>query len=170
MDIRSDADWDDIKNEYVTTTISTRVLAKKRAVPYSTLRSRAAKEKWYALKEQYRRDVGTKQIAAAQKQAANYHVKLYDIAYKVATQLETLVDSGDMVSLGLKPRDVTGALKDLADVLHLRSDADMREQEARIRKLQRDAEQAQTESTKQLVIRIDPGSDNSEEVPQAWLE
>lgn len=49
---------------------------------------------------------------------------------------------------GLK--QLTGVLKDLKDVLMLRSDADSREQEMRIAKLQRDLDQAQ----RQECIRV----------------
>ena len=68
---------------------------------------------------------------------------LYDLAYKVAQQLTDLVEGNDIVTLisaGVKPRDITGAIKDLEDALHVKSAADLKEQEARIRKLQKEAE------------------------------
>ena len=57
---------------------------------------------------------------------------------------QTLVgEKGTVDRGGLK--QLTGVLKDLKDVLMLRSDADSREQEMRIARLQRDLDQAQSQ-------------------------
>lgn len=44
-----------------------------------------------------------------------------------------------MAAKGVKPRDITGAIKDLEDALHIKSEADIREQAARIKKMEKDA-------------------------------
>ena len=54
-------------------------------------------------------------------------------------------------------RQITGALKDLKDVQMIRSDADMREQEARIRNLQRQADEAGG-SKEPIRVIIDDGA------------
>ncbi len=46
-----------------------------------------------------------------------------------------------MAKAGLKPRDITGAIKDIEDILHIKSEADMREQEARIKNLQKQVDE-----------------------------
>ena len=40
------ADWDKIKNEYITTNISQRAISQKYGVSFNTLKERAAKEQW----------------------------------------------------------------------------------------------------------------------------
>lgn len=60
------ADWVAIKSEYINTTISTRDLAEKYEVSYSTLRKKAEKESWSKLRKEQGRKVGAK---VAQKTA-----------------------------------------------------------------------------------------------------
>ena len=136
-------DWNAIKREYVTTDISYRKLCEKHKVPFGTLKRKASAEEWLAERERYRHRVDTKSLAKAEAKATDYKSMLYDLAYKVAQQLSDLVEGNDIVTLisaGVKPRDITGAIKDLEDALHVKSAADLKEQEARIKKLQKEAE------------------------------
>ena len=57
----------------------------------------------------------------------------------------------ELAAAGIKPRDITGAIKDLEDILHVKSAADLQEQEARIAKLRREAEGDTTESVKIVI-------------------
>ena len=59
-----------------------------------------------------------------------------------------------LISAGVKPRDITGAIKDLEDALHVKSAADLREQEARIKKLQKEAEGTDA-AEKNIEVKID---------------
>ena len=43
--------------------------------------------------------------------------------------------------MGIKPRDITGAIKDLEDALHIKSVSDVKEQEARIAKLRKEVKE-----------------------------
>lgn len=134
--------WDNIKREYITGTISYRELAKKHGISFSALKHNAISGGWYAQRERYRNNVDTKAIEKAVEKSTEYKSALYDLAYKVANQLTELVCDNDistLLGLGLKPRDITGAIKDLEDALHVKSAADLREQEARIKKLQKEA-------------------------------
>ena len=139
----ADVDWNKIKAEYVTTKISQQKLAAKYGVPYITIRRRAEKEKWIELRANSEQRVSEKAIAKAEKQKVDYKSVLYDLAYSMAqklTDFSTKYTLDEMVALGIKPRDITGAIKDLEDSLHIKSEADLREQEARIDKLRREAE------------------------------
>lgn len=135
-------DWDELKREYVTTNISYRKLAAKYNVEFNSLQYQAAKFKWHEERLQFRDKINTKSLKKAENKAADYKSVLYDLAYKVAQQLSDMAQKYDMETLiakGIKPRDITGAIKDLEDALHVKSDSDIKEQEARIKKLQRDA-------------------------------
>lgn len=94
-------------------------------------------------REEYNNKIVDRAAAKSGLKMADFRAKLYALAYKVASQLEETIDNytpAEMATMGLKPRDLTGALKDLSDVMHIKSEADAREQEARIRKLRHDVE------------------------------
>ena len=134
-------DWDKLKREYVTTDISQRKLAKKYDIPYSNLSRMATKDKWSDARTQFKSRVNAKSLAKAEAKATDYKSFLYDIAQLIAP--------------GVKPKDITGAIKELEDALHVKSSEDLREQEARIDKLRKEAEGTQTD--KEITVKIDPG-------------
>lgn len=136
-------DWNPIRLEYITTSITYKALAEKHGVPYKTLSNLAVQEKWKKSREEYNNKIVDRAAAKSGLKMADFRAKLYALAYKVASQLEETIDNytpAEMATMGLKPRDLTGALKDLSDVMHIKSEADAREQEARIRKLRHDVE------------------------------
>ena len=147
-------DWDKIKTEYITTKTSYRKLASKYDVPLRTLTHRGKTEKWVEMREQHCSNVMTKTLKEAEDKAVDYKSTLYDLAYKVAQDLvkfTTDYSISELVSLGVKPKDITGAIKDLEDVLHVKSEADLREQEARIANLQRQAA-ASEDTSKEITV------------------
>ena len=139
----ADIDWKAIQAEYVTTNTSYRKLAAKYSIPLSTIRDRATNGKWTELRAQSRLKVVTKSIEKAEAKEIDCKTILYDLALSMARKLTDFVDTHtvlEMAVLQIKPRDITGAIKDLQDSLHIKSERDLREQEARIKKLQKDAE------------------------------
>ena len=137
-------DWKKIKTEYITTNTSYRKLAKQYDIPFNTLQCRAKKEKWVELRKQYQDNIVTKSVEKAEENAIDYKSDLYDLAYKVATQLKDMINENtisDLVAMGIKPRDITGAIKDLEDALHIKSMSDIKEQEARIAKLRKEVKE-----------------------------
>lgn len=83
--------WAKLKAEYCTTNISMRELAKKYNVPYSTINSRAMREKWTGQREECLKDIN----AEVEKQVLQKAVK-HEIDRKVKTnELHTeLYDKG----------------------------------------------------------------------------
>lgn len=157
-------DWDAIKNEYITTRISQRALAAKHGVSYNTMRKRAEPGRWKEEREKYYRKANAKALAKAESKAAEYKNRIYDLANKMAEQLEELIYSEGVGVGGLKPRDLTGALKDIADILDVKSEAAIREQEARIAKLEAEAKRTtDVDVGREIVVHIDGGS-------QEWSE
>lgn len=137
-------DWKKIKTEYITTNTSYRKLAKNYDIPFNTLQCRAKKEKWVELRKQHQDNIVTKSVEKAEENAIDYKSDLYDLAYKVATQLKDMINENtisDLVAMGIKPRDITGAIKDLEDALHIKSVSDVKEQEARIAKLRKEVKE-----------------------------
>ena len=147
-------DWKKVKTEYITTTISYRKLAEKHDIPFNTLQCRAKKEKWVELRQRHQDNIVAKSVEKAEESAVDYKSSIYDLAYKVAMQLNEMTDNktiSELVKIGIKPRDITGAIKDLEDALHIKSMADMREQEARIANLQK---QAVDDAPKEITVHI----------------
>lgn len=147
-------DWNKIKTEYITTSISYRKLAEKYETPFNTLQCRARKEKWVELRKKHQDKIVTKSVARAESRAVDYKSTLYDLAFKVAKQLSDMTDEmsiSQLSAMGIKPRDITGAIKDLEDALHVKSESDLKEQEARIAKLRKEAE---TESKDDMTIQV----------------
>lgn len=140
-------DWNKIKTEYITTNTSYRELCKKYNIAPTTLYNQGKRGEWVKLREQHRSGIVAKAAKEAEKKAVNYKSVLYELAYKMALQLKDMAEEHtlqDLTMMGIKPRDITGAIKDLEDALHVKSEADLREQEARIAKLRKDAEAEDT--------------------------
>lgn len=152
-------DWDELKREYVTTNISYRKLAAKYDVDFNSLQYQARKFNWYQERLQFRDKINTKSLEIAQEKATDYKSVLYDLAYKVAQQLSDMTEKfgiEKLVKMGIKPRDITGAIKDLEDTLHIKSEIDLKEQEARIKKLQRDTSIEENNDNRYGVLILPP--------------
>lgn len=157
-----EADWNTIRTEYFTTDTSYTKLSEKYGVPRGTIADRAAREHWTELREKSQDKIRTKTLRKAESKAADYQTQLYALAIKVASQICEMTDKASMeqlIAAGIKPRDITGAIKDLKDALNIRSEADIREQEARIANLRRQADEA--EQSKDITVTI-AGQDLSE--------
>ena len=148
-------DWNALKTEYITTSISYRKLAEKHNISFDTLKYQAKTDKWYQARQEFRHNVTTKSLAEAAEKEVDYKSALYDLAYKVARQLNDMTDQytvSELSAIGIKPRDITGAIKDLEDALHVKSASDIKEQEARIANLRKNAETEDT--SKEIKVTI----------------
>lgn len=136
------ADWQAIKTEYITTDTSYRKLAQKYGVSYNAIGNRSRDEKWQDLRDQHLTKTMTKTMNAIASQQASRAARLQTVADKLLTKVERLVDEGEELLTDTSTmRDISRILKDLKDIQMIKSDADMREQEARIDKLRADAQQ-----------------------------
>ena len=155
-------DWKIIKTEYITTNTSYRKLCEKYDIPFNTLQCRAKKEKWVELRKQHQDNIVSKSVEKAEESAIDYKSDLYDLAYKVATQLKDMINENtisDLVAMGIKPRDITGAIKDLEDALHIKSMSDIKEQEARIAKLRKEVKE-EDKNDKKIIVCIKGDADD----------
>lgn len=83
----SKPDWAAIKGEYITENISTRKLAEKHGVPYSTLRDRALREQWGKARSDYR----SKTVAEAAEASSDAHKSLIEKLYAAADKCTDLI-------------------------------------------------------------------------------
>lgn len=142
-------DWRAIKTEYITGSISMRELAEKHNIPFRTLRNRAQEEQWGANKSKTRARQEQKTIEKVVEQEstrlAKTDEKYFRILDKLFDKAEELVANTEILTPTML-KDMATTMKYLKECKSIKSDADMREQEARIKKLEQElnAEQRDT--------------------------
>ena len=155
------ADWNKIKTEYLTSDTSYRKLAQKYGVNATTIAKKASKEDWVSQRQQQANRTLSKTLTAVSNRQVNRAVRLQEVADKLLNKIEAAVDDYNMAVLLVDRqslRQITGALKDIKDIQMIRSEADLREQEARIAKLLKEAEREDSGPNK-VVIQIEGGED-----------
>ena len=131
-------DWNKIKAEYIAGGTSYRKLAEKYSVSFSTLRNIAIREKWADLREQAKNKSVTKLVESIGNKNGTHSVKINDVADKL---LDKIIDMLDMEGLGSQGiRHLTSSLKDIKEIKGIKSEIDLKEQEARIDKLRKEIE------------------------------
>lgn len=144
-------DWKKIKAEYIAGGTSYRKLAEKYEVKLSALRNVAEKEKWVELKAQAQHKTNIKIIDSVSNKEAKKAVNIIDVADKLLDKISEIID--EVVTDTQSIKHLTSALKDLKEIKGFKSDADMREQEARIAKLQREVD-AGSELPENITVTI----------------
>lgn len=131
-------DWNQIKAEYIAGGTSYRKLAKKYGVSFSTLRNIAIREKWTDLREQASNKSVTKLVESIGEQNGTYTVSINDVADQLLAKITELMAQEGLTTQGIK--HLTSAIKDIKDVKGIKSDIDLKEQNARIDKLRKEIE------------------------------
>ena len=152
--------WNEIKKEYIAGGTSYRALAKKHNVSLTTLNRIAGKEKWVELRQQAENKAEAKIVENVSKDKSKTVSKIIGVADKLIAKMEASIDKMDVID-GHTIKSYTSALKDLKDITGLKSDVDLREQEARIAKLQKDAEKEEKDTEITIVIGDDDTEDFS---------
>lgn len=149
------ADWEKIKAEYLTTEASIRDLAQKYGVHYTTIGKRASKEGWQTQRQQQANKTLTKILTADTKKKVDRASRLMTVADKLLMKVELAVDQEGPISAGAI-KNLSDALKNIKEAQMIRSDQDIREQEARISKLQKEAEK-QNNDKSSITITLEGG-------------
>jgi uncharacterized protein YjcR len=137
-------DWKRIKAEYIAGGTSYRKLAEKYGVSFNTLKTHAIEEQWHKLRQQANHRATTKMVEAVSDKEAERIDKIVDVADKL---LNKIADVIDLISDTQGLKHISSALKDIKDIKGFKSAADMREQEARIRNLEKQAKEEDHNST-----------------------
>ncbi len=141
------ADWQAIKIEYITTNTSYRKLAEKYGITHVQISNVGSKEGWVKLREQYLSKTLAKTEAAVSSEQAKRAAKISSVADKLIGKIEAYIDAVEPEMMDAKGiKYISGAIKDLRDIHFIRSDSDIREQEARIQALRRQAEDKKNEA------------------------
>lgn len=135
------ADWQKIKTEYITTDTSYRKLAEKYGVNYRTICVRSKQEGWIEQREQHTNKTTTDILDAVSKKQVDRAANLIFVSDLLLSKVQNLLETdAEVLSDTQSMKHISGVLKDIKEIQMIRSDADMREQEARIRNLQKQAE------------------------------
>ena len=149
-------DWKKLKAEYISGGTSYRKLAAKYGVSFSTLRDIAIREKWTDLKAQAHNKSVTKLVESIGEQNGTYKVSINEVADKLLNKITDMLTLECLNTQSVK--HLTSALKDIKEIKGIKSDIDLKEQEARIAKLQKEAE-ADTDKNSSVSITIEGGDD-----------
>lgn len=132
-------DWKAIKTEYIAGGTSYRKLCEKYGVPKTTLERKAKDEKWTELRRQAEGKTEAKIVDAISKHNAKIDDKYFRLIDKLFDKAEEVIENmSEWQPYTLK--EMATAMKYLKECKGVKSEADLREQEARIAKLQKDAE------------------------------
>ena len=107
----------------------------------------AKKENWIGLRQQADTKTETKIVDSVSDKNANRASKIISVADKLLDKISEIID--EVVTDTQSIKHLTSALKDLKEIKGFKSDADMREQEARIAKLEKEAT-ATEDTTKEI--------------------
>lgn len=142
-------DWNEIKAEYIAggRETSYRKLAEDYGVPFSTLKEHARREKWTELREKARHEADTKFANLIGKNQAKHSAKIDKVADKLLQKIEDTLDEMEFLS-SQSLKHFTSALKDIKDIKGIKSELDLKEQNARIDKLRKDIESDKVDDEK----------------------
>ena len=147
-------DWNILKAEYIAGGTSYRKLAKKYGVSFNTIQGVAKREKWMELRNQANDKSTTEMVNTISKDIAKNAIKINNVADKLLDKIVCLLDGADLVD-GQMIKQCTSALKDIKDIKGVKSEIDLKEQEARIDKLRKDIMDDNTDNTITVVLEGD---------------
>lgn len=133
-------DWKTIETEYVTTDISHRQLAEKYGIGRSRLSQYASQEKWSEKRDKHRAKTVSKAVNAIGTKQAERTAKLIGVSDLLLDKIKSLLEADEKLLVDTSVmKDVSIVLKNLKEIQMIKSEADLREQEARIDKLRKEA-------------------------------
>jgi transposase-like protein len=152
-------DWNTLKAEYIAGGISYRELAEKYGVSQSTLRQRAAREKWSEQKNTVRTEVEQKMIDTISDEQTEQAVSAASLISKaamnflkqIAAESVKLINGEIDSESRTKYSEYALALQRFKDVLDIKSEKDIEEQQARIDNLRKQAEKDDKKDNKIVI-------------------
>lgn len=157
-------DWNEIKKEYIKGGTTYARLSEKHKVGLSALKQRAVKEKWTDLRDRAAEITNQKTIEKIAKENSKYGAKLYQVADILLDKLKSVIENNAF----LTPQNIrhyTAALRDLKDIKNIRSTSDIREQEARIAKMEHDVSSGKEQADSVVIVEF-TGGENVEELSE----
>ena len=147
-------DWKRIKAEYIAGGTSYRKLCTKYGVPRTNLERKAKEEKWAELRRQADGKAEAKIVDAISKQNAKVDDTYFRCVDKLMKKVEELIDNTPIWQ-PTNLKDMATTMKYLKECKGVKSEADIREQEARIKKLEKEIEAEAKDNSVTIVIAPD---------------
>lgn len=144
-------EWREMRTEYVTTSKSYTKIAEEHGIRYETVRQQGKKERWPEQRKKHRTKTAEMAIEKIERQKVRQVEELRSTASAILAKANELIGSEIISPQSLK--SLSGVLRDVKEILDIKSDADLREQEARIKKLQKDAESDADKPVPTIVIQ-----------------
>ena len=151
-------DWNKLKAEYIAGGTSYRKLAEKykdEGVTFDNLKNIAVKEGWAKLKEQAKDKATTKMVDTIAKDISKKSIKIDDVADKLLDKISHLLETVEIAD-SQTIKQCTSALKDIKDIKGVKSEIDLKEQNARIEKLRKEIESGQIHDEKPYGVVLMP--------------
>lgn len=148
-------DWNKLKAEYISGGTSYRKLAQKHGVSLNTLQGVAKREKWCELKKQAQYKSDAKMVNAIANDMSKNAIKIDDVANKLLDKIVMFLEEADGID-SQSIKQLTSSLKDIKDIKGVKSDIDIKEQEARIDKLRKDVEKDKMDDEKPYGVVLMP--------------
>ena len=149
--------WNAMRTEYISSDNSSyRQLEAKYGVSFNKIRRRSLDEDWQGKREEFKTNRANKSLDLVADFQATECAKAFMVAGKLLDKISESVDaiiSADTESI----KRLTGALKDLKEIGVFKADLDRLEQQARIKKLQKESEEEQKDTT--ITVVFDDGMD-----------
>ena len=158
-------DWNKIKAEYIAGGTSYRKLCTKYGVSRTTLQRKAKDENWLGLRSQAEAKTATLIVNDVSKKSAKIDDKYFRLVDMLFDKAEEVIVNTPVWSANAL-KEMSTAMKNLKECKGVKSEADMREQEARIAKLQKEAQEEDNGTTE---IKVTFGSDDGEDT-RTWAE
>ena len=152
-----DADWLKVKLDYISGNEGYRALAKKHGVSFSTLQKKAKAENWPALRLKAERDADATVVSMASDARVNRAARIENIADLLLDKIELTLTGIDGRKSNKAVKDLSDALRNAKEILGVRTDKDMEEQEARIAKLRKDT--AEKKAQEPVVVHLGSADD-----------
>ena len=146
-------DWNKIKAEYIAGGTSYRKLCSKYGVSRTTLQRKAKDENWLGLRSQAEAKAESKIVNAVSDKSAKIDDKYFRLVDKLLDKAEEVIENTPVWQVTTL-KEMANAMKYLKECKGVRSEADAREQEARIAKLQREAEKEDNTETEIKVTLV----------------
>ena len=154
--MNNSVDWKAIKAEYIAGGIGYRKLAEKHGVSFSTLSQMAMREKWTDLRKKANDKTDTVLAETIGKRNAKKSAKIDMLVDMLLDRIGERMDA--LLVEGKDVKSIASALKDLKDLKGIKDKLDVKEQKARIRKLEKEAED-DTREDKEIKVVIESNLD-----------
>lgn len=147
-------DWKRIKAEYIAGGTSYRKLSEKYGVSFNTLKTHAVEEQWYKLRQQKDKKTTTKVIENLSDKESEIDDTYFRCVDKLMRKAEELIETTPIWQPQML-KDMATTMKYLKECKGVKSEADIREQEARIAKLRKEAQEESKDNEIQIIIGAD---------------